>query len=111
MITFASFFNLSTNSSTVSTITPASLSGGKETFKVEILGVISIPKSATGITSRGLDFAFIMFGKDAYLGSLSLKSVVTIAGRFTDTVCKPPSTSLVTVALPSEIESSEAKVA
>ena len=92
-------------------MTPASLSGGKDTFNVDILGVMSRPKSAAGIISRGLDFAFIMLGNDAYLGSFNLKSVVTIAGKFTETVCKPPSISLVTTALPSAMDNSEAKVA
>ena len=49
-----------------------------------------------------------MFGKDAYLGSFNLKSVVTIAGRLTVIVCKPPSISLVTTALSPSILSSDA---
>ena len=72
---------------------------------------MSTPRSEACITSNGLDFAFMILGSDAYLGSFNLKSVVTIAGRFTETVCKPPSISLVTSALPSLIDNSEAKVA
>jgi electron transfer flavoprotein beta subunit len=45
VITFASFFNLSTNCSISSTIIPAALSGGGETFKVFCLGDKSRPKS------------------------------------------------------------------
>jgi hypothetical protein len=51
-------------------------------------------------TSMGFFFAFIMFGRVAYLGSLRRRSVVTTAGVFIETVSTPPSTSLVMVAFP-----------
>ena len=53
----------------------------------------------------------MILGKDAYLGSFNLKSVVTIAGLFSFKVCKPPSISLVTVTLFSSKTTSEAFVA
>ena len=95
----------------LSTIIPASLSGGGDTLTVEILGFKSIPNSSALNDSKGFCFAFMIFGREAYLGSFNLKSEVTIAGSFIEIVCKPPSTSLVTSAFPSEIFHSEAKVA
>ena len=61
---------------------PAFLLGGSSTFICSILGLVSIPKSDALICSIGFFFAFIMFGKDAYLGSFNLRSHVTIAGTF-----------------------------
>ena len=55
-----------------------------------------MPKSVALNCSRGFFLAFIIFGKDAYLGSFNLKSQVTIAGTLTDIVSNPSSTSLVT---------------
>ena len=53
-----------------------------------------------------------MFGNDAYLGSLSLRSVVTTHGIFTFMVSRPPSTSLVTLSVSSVFFSTlDAKVA
>ena len=53
-----------------------------------------------------------MFGNDAYLGSLSLRSVVTTHGILTFMVSRPPSTSLVTLSVSSVFFSTlDAKVA
>ena len=53
MITLASFLSFSNNSSTLSTITPAALSGGGETFKVSILGEGSTLSSSGVKVSKG----------------------------------------------------------
>ena len=53
-----------------------------------------------------------MLGNDAYLGSLSLRSVVTTHGILTFMVSRPPSTSLVTLSVSSVFFSTlDAKVA
>ena len=57
---------------------------------------MSTPRSDAVICSIGFFLAFIIFGKEAYLGSFNRKSQVTIAGTFTSIVSKPSSISLVT---------------
>jgi hypothetical protein len=64
-ITFASFFSLSTSSSTVSTLIPASRSEGGSTDSTSTVGVRSTPRSSGETTSSGFFFAFMMLGSDA----------------------------------------------
>jgi hypothetical protein len=60
-----SSFSFPIISSTVSTLTPASLEGGSVTLSVSSLGLRSTPKSAAVNFSSGFFFAFMIFGRDA----------------------------------------------
>lgn len=80
-ITFASFLNFSTSSSTELTMTPPALSGGLSTFSTVSLGSTSIPKSAKLIISTGFFLALMIFYTFANLGVFNLKSQVRIAGK------------------------------
>ena len=82
-MTFASFFNLATNSSTLSTNTPPALSGGLSTFSTLSLGSTLIPKSARLRVSTGFFLALMIFWTLANLGVFSLKSTEKIAGKDT----------------------------
>ena len=64
-ITFASFFSLSTSSSTVFSITPARRFGGSAVFSTLKRGAISTPSEAASTTSSGFFFAFMIFGSVA----------------------------------------------
>ena len=111
-MTFASFFNFYTNSSTLSTNTPPALSDGLSTFSIFRRGSTFSPKSAKLIVSTGFFFALMIFYTLAKRGVFSLKSHEKMAGKDTETFCRPKSTSLVTVAsLLSPISILEAKVA
>ena len=90
---------------------PAFLFGGSSTFNCSNLGDTSTPKSVAAISSIGFFLAFIIFGSDAYLGSFSLRSQVTIAGTFISIVSRPSSISLVTSNLLSLTSILEANVA
>ena len=70
-----------------------------------------IEEISAEISSIGFFFAFIMFGREAYLGSFNLKSQVTIAGTFISIVSSPSSISLVTSSLLSFTSIFDAKVA
>ena len=52
---------------------------------------MSTPKSSGVMVSMGFFFAFIMFGRVAYLGSFNRKSAVTMHGSLHETFCTPPS--------------------
>ena len=122
-ITRASFFNLSISWSTEERITPACLLGGSVTWTTSKSDLISTFRSCGLSFFITFDFAFIMFGRVAYLGWFSLKSVlqqrksqnmkarenesskarrgdfyVITAGKSKLKVSRPPSTSLSTVA-------------
>ena len=56
-------------------------------------------------------FLTMMLGRVAYLGSFSLRSAVTTAGRLTRTSSNPPSTSLVMLSWEPSLSSLEVKVA
>ncbi|EEQ40022.1 conserved hypothetical protein [Clavispora lusitaniae ATCC 42720] len=104
-------FNLLTNSSTESTLTPAERAGGSSTLSVSKRLTTSIPKSSAFNFSNGFFLAFMMLGNDAYSGSLSLKSVVMIIGKSACNVSAPPSTSSVTLILSPLISTLDAFVA
>ena len=65
---------------------PASLDGGSSTDNNSVLQPKSIPRSAAGSTFNSFFLAFIIFGKDAYLGSFNLRSVGTIEGIVSSSV-------------------------
>ena len=64
-ITFASVFNLATNSATEPTFTPACRFGGSATETTVSRGVTSTPSSSGFTVSIGFLRAFMMFGSDA----------------------------------------------
>ena len=64
------------------------------TFNVLILGVVSIPNESISIISKGFFLAFIIFGKEAKRGVLSLKSHVRTAGKLVSKFSIPSSISL-----------------
>ena len=64
-ITRASFFSLSTSSSTEPTLTPPWRFAGSSTLSVMRRGVTSTPRSSGVTTSIGFFFAFMMLGRDA----------------------------------------------
>lgn len=82
-MTFASFFSLAINSSTLSTKTPPALSAGLSTFSIFSLGVTFIPRSVKLIVSTGFFFALMIFWTLANLGEFSLRSTEKIAGKDT----------------------------
>lgn len=75
-MTWASFLSLSISSSTDETITPAFLLGGSVTWTSSMSDLISTFRSCGVNFFMTFDFAFIMLGSVAYLGWLSLKSVL-----------------------------------
>lgn len=75
-MTLASCFSLSISSSTEERITPAFLLGGSVTSTVSKSDLISTFNSSGVNFFMGLDFAFIMLGRVAYLGWFSLRSVL-----------------------------------
>lgn len=75
-MTLASCFSLSISSSTEERITPAFLLGGSVTSTISKSDLISTFNSSGVNFFMGLDFAFIMLGRVAYLGWFSLRSVL-----------------------------------
>src|SRR4029077_11041691 len=110
-ITRASVLSLSTSSTTEPTLWPPCRFGGSSTLRTTRRGVTSTPRASGVVVTIGFFLARMMFGSEAYRGSLSRKSVVITAGNLIATVSSPPSTSRVTSACPSLIFSLEAKVA
>src|SRR5205807_808610 len=89
-ITFASACSFCTSVWTSGTLTPAARCGGGSTLITFTFGVTSTP-SAWGVSSAiGFFFAFMMLGNDAYRGTLSRRSTVTIAGSCTSSTSRPP---------------------
>src|SRR5262249_31982770 len=107
----ASVLSFATSSATSLTLTPPLRPGGSAVFKTSRCGVRSTPVSDAFFSAIGFFFAFMMLGSEAYRGSFSRRSVVTMAGPLSLTVCKPPSTSRVTLKSLPSTSSLEAKVA
>ena len=90
------------------------IDGGLETLKINLPCIITTdlrlnePRYAS---LPNIMKAFIILGKEAYLGSFNLKSVVIMQGRLIFNVSKPPSISLVTNIALSSLITLEAKVA
>ena len=74
-----------------------------------ILGVRSTPRASGFTLSTFFFLAFMILGRVAYLGSLSLRSAERTAGRLILIVSRPPSTSRVTVRPASVFSTLDAK--
>eukprot|EP01022_Parablepharisma_sp_SALTPOND_P004193 TRINITY_DN118_c0_g1_i10.p1 TRINITY_DN118_c0_g1~~TRINITY_DN118_c0_g1_i10.p1 ORF type:complete len:1227 (-),score=392.65 TRINITY_DN118_c0_g1_i10:741-4421(-) len=110
-ITLASFFSLATSVATSGTFTPALRLAGSTTLSVFTRGLTSTPSSSGLTVSSGFFLAFMILGSVTQRGSFRRRSVVMMAGRVRARVSRPPSTSRVTLTLPSSSTTLEAKVA